>query len=91
MSLYGYENRRINIDEAIPIILEKDTWVTINCVVLPGSRIGEGSIIMANSVVNGEIPPNCIAAGNPAKVIKKLKRLDTVWFMQAMFEVSNQT
>ena len=71
--LNEYKDRRININDAKPIIIEKNVWVAIDCVVLPGSKIGEGSIISANSVVSGEIPPNCIAAGNPAVVIKKLQ------------------
>jgi protein CpsI len=38
---------------------------------LPGTVIGKNSIIGANSVVSKNIPENCIAVGNPAKVIKK--------------------
>lgn len=40
------------------------------CVIMPGVSIGEHSIIGANSVVTKDIPPYCIAAGNPAKVLK---------------------
>jgi len=46
-------------------------WLGENVSVLPGSHIGEKTIIGANSVVSGSIPPYCIAVGNPAKVIKK--------------------
>jgi acetyltransferase-like isoleucine patch superfamily enzyme len=41
-------------------------------VVLPGSHIGEGAIIGAQSVVTGAIPPRVFAAGNPAKVVRSL-------------------
>lgn len=69
-----YDNRRINIDDSKPIIIHDDVWVTINCVVLPGTEIGKGSIVSANSVVHGEIPPYSIVAGNPAKVIASVKK-----------------
>ena len=39
---------------------------------MPGVTIGENSIIGAGSVVTGNIPANVVAAGNPARVIKKL-------------------
>jgi acetyltransferase-like isoleucine patch superfamily enzyme len=43
-------------------------WVGMNVLILPGTKIGEGAIIQAGSVVHGEIPPCAIAGGNPAKV-----------------------
>lgn len=45
-------------------------WIGENAVVLAGVKIGTGCIIGANSVVTKDIPPNTIAAGSPAKVIK---------------------
>ncbi len=56
-----------------PVIIEDGVWVGANAIVLKGSKIGKGSVIGAGSVVSGEIPPMCIAAGNPARVIKELK------------------
>lgn len=49
------------------IIIADDVWIGANCVVLDGARIGRGSIIAANSVVNGEIEEYGIYAGTPAK------------------------
>ena len=57
--------------------LKADTYIGnnsiigINSVVLPGIRIGNHVVIGAGSIVTKDIPDNCIAAGNPAKVIKK--------------------
>lgn len=55
-----------------PVVIKKNAWVTVGVIILAGVTIGEGSIVTANSVVTKDIPPNCIAGGNPAKVIKKL-------------------
>ena len=55
-----------------PVVIKKNAWVTVGVIVLAGVTIGEGSIITANSVVTEDISPNCLAAGNPAKVIKRL-------------------
>ena len=46
-----------------------DVWLGAGVMVLKGSKIGENSVIGANSVVMGEIPPNSIAAGNPCQLI----------------------
>jgi len=40
---------------------------------MPNVKIGKGSIIAANSVVTKNIPPYCIAAGSPAKIINKIR------------------
>jgi len=48
------------------------TWLAARVTVLPGSRIGAGSVIKAGSVVAGYIPPGVIAGGVPARVLKQL-------------------
>lgn len=45
-------------------------WVGSRVTILPGTKIGDGAIIQAGSVVHGEIPPLAIVGGNPAKVFK---------------------
>jgi len=45
-------------------------WIGMNSLVLKGAVIGDNTIIAAGSTVTGEIPANCIAAGNPAIPIK---------------------
>ena len=53
-----------------------DTWIGSGCfigarsIILPGVRIGNGSVIGAGSIVASDIPANCIAVGNPARVVK---------------------
>ena len=55
-----------------PVEIGEDVWVGANVIILPGSKVGSGSVIGAGSIVRGEIPPNVLAAGVPAKVIRKL-------------------
>jgi len=54
-----------------PIHIGRDVWIGRGSCILPGVTIGEGCVIGANSVVNIDIPSYSIAAGVPAKVIKK--------------------
>lgn len=46
-------------------------WLAEGVVVLRGVRIGEGSIVGTRSVVTKSIPSNCLAAGNPARVLRE--------------------
>lgn len=59
------------INPAADIILGDHVWVGFRCIILKGARIGSGSVIGAGSVVHGEIPEGVIAAGNPARVIRR--------------------
>jgi acetyltransferase-like isoleucine patch superfamily enzyme len=54
------------------VILKKNCRIGSHSVVMPGVTIGENSIVGAMSFVNQDIPANVIAAGAPAKVIKKI-------------------
>ena len=52
------------------IIIGEDVWIGAQCSILKGSKINDGVIIGAQSLVNSEIPNNAIIVGCPAKVIK---------------------
>lgn len=58
-------------DKTNPIKICKNVWIGSSVVILPGVSIGENTIIGAGSVVTKSIPSNCIAIGNPCRVIKK--------------------
>lgn len=64
---------------AKPVCIENNVWIGELCSILPGVTIGKNSIIGANSVVTKSIPANCIAAGNPAKVIKQYNFNEKKW------------
>ena len=70
-----YLARRTSNDrtKSAPIIIEDDVWVGAHSIILKGVTIGARSIIGAGSVVTKNIPADCVAAGNPCKVIKTLK------------------
>ena len=57
---------------AAPIVLEDGVWLGTNVLVNPGVRIGRKSVIGAGAVVATDIPPNVLAAGVPATVVKEL-------------------
>jgi acetyltransferase-like isoleucine patch superfamily enzyme len=61
---------------ASPVVVEDEAWLGQRVTVLPGSRIGRGSVVATGSVVRGEIPPGVLAAGCPAVVLRPLCALD---------------
>ena len=70
-----YMARRTSNDgtKSAPIVIEDDVWVGAHSIILKGVTIGARSIIGAGSVVTKSIPADCVAAGNPCRVIKNLK------------------
>jgi acetyltransferase-like isoleucine patch superfamily enzyme len=58
-------------DNADDIIVEDDCWICADSTILQGVRIYRGSVIAAGSIVIKDIPPNSLAAGNPARVIRE--------------------
>ena len=55
---------------ADPVEIKDGAWIGGGAIILPGVTIGKNSIIGAGSVVNSSIPDNCVAVGNPCRVIK---------------------
>lgn len=54
-----------------PVVIGRNVWLGNNVCVLPGVTIGDGVVVGANSVVTHSLPPYCVAAGIPARVIKQ--------------------
>jgi acetyltransferase-like isoleucine patch superfamily enzyme len=53
-----------------PVTLGKSVWLPWRVFIMPGTTIGDGTVIGANSLVQGAIPPSSLAVGSPAKVIR---------------------
>jgi len=64
---------------AAPVVIEDDVWLGEFVSVLPGVRIGKGSIIGTMSTVTRDIPPYSIAVGSPARVIKQFNFTTETW------------
>ena len=59
--------------EGKDIVIGKDCWIGMNSMILPGVELGEHTIVGAGSVVTKSFKEgNCVIAGNPAKIIRKL-------------------
>lgn len=69
------KNRIRDVQESknAPIKIGNYAFIGARCIILKGVTIGERSIIGAGSVVSDDIPSDCIAAGNPCKIIKYIK------------------
>ena len=60
-----------NYQITAPIIIEDNVWIGMNCTILPGVKIGTGSVVAAGSVVNKSVPPHCLVAGVPAHIVRE--------------------
>ena len=54
------------------IIIEDNVWIGLNCLILPGAKIGAGSVIAAGSIVKSEIPPNSLVSCPNSIVLKTI-------------------
>lgn len=70
--------RNRGLEKASPIIIEDDVWIGADVTILPGVRIGKGSVIGAKSVVTKDIPSNVIAAGNPCQILRAITEEDSI-------------
>lgn len=71
LSMESPSDRIKTQDVGEPILIEDNVWIGTGCIILGGTKIGHGSVISANSVVKGDVPPKSIFGGNPAKLIKQ--------------------
>ena len=57
---------------ALSVEIGDGCWIGGGVIILPGIKIRAGSVIGAGSVVTRDIPPNCVAVGNPCRVMRKI-------------------
>ena len=65
--------RSLPVRSGKPVTIEDNVFIGYGVIILKGVNVGVNSVIGAGSVVTNDIPPNCIAAGNPCKVISALE------------------
>jgi carbonic anhydrase/acetyltransferase-like protein (isoleucine patch superfamily) len=65
-------DRSMFVGQSFPVRIGNNVWIGDSAIVCKGVTIGDNSIIGAGAVVVKDIPPNVIAAGNPAVVLKQL-------------------
>jgi acetyltransferase-like isoleucine patch superfamily enzyme len=68
--------RHMELPRSGPVVIEDHVWIGSKTVILSGVRIGSRAVIGAGSIVTRDIPPRCVAAGNPARVLRHLTELD---------------
>ncbi len=56
-----------------PVWIGNKVWIGFGATILKGVTVGEGAVIGANAVVTRNVPPYSVVAGNPARVIRRLK------------------
>ncbi len=76
-----YDTNHHAVDVAYPtrnaaIIIGSNVWLGRNVTVLPGSKIGDHTVVATGSVVRGDLPARVLAAGNPARPVKELDAPD---------------
>ena len=67
------ERRNAQIQSAKPVSIGDNVWIGGNTTILPGVTVGDNVTIGAGSVVTRDIPSDCVVAGNPARVIRRIK------------------
>jgi acetyltransferase-like isoleucine patch superfamily enzyme len=73
-SITGHDRRHAPIEEAgsAPVTIGRNVFIGARSIVLKGVSIGDNSVIGAGSVVNGNVPTNVVAAGNPCRIIRSI-------------------
>lgn len=75
---YMYDVKEKRPEDDQPIVIEDDVWVGGRAIILKGVTVGRGSIIGAGAIVTKDVPPYCIVAGMPAKVIRLRFDIETI-------------
>jgi acetyltransferase-like isoleucine patch superfamily enzyme len=80
---HGYEDttKPIHLQpvSTCPIVIEDDSWIGANVVIVAGVRIGKHVVVAGGSVVTKDVPPYSVVAGNPAKVIRRFDAKTGKW------------
>ena len=56
-----------------PVLIENKAWIGLRAIILKGVRVGEGAVVGAGAVVTKDVPPYVVVAGNPARIVRRLR------------------
>lgn len=77
-------DKDVVLDQGRRTQIGSDVWLGANSIVLAGVCVGNGSVIGAGSIVTKDVPPYCIVAGNPARVIRKRFDDDVINYLERL-------
>ncbi len=69
----NYHSTGSQAESINPVIIGSEVWIGCRSIVLSGVHIGDGAVIAAGSIVTKNVPAYTLAAGNPARIIKKVE------------------
>lgn len=61
----------VSREQILPVVIGNHVWIATNAIILPGVTIGEGAIVACGAVVTKDVPPHCLVAGVPARVVRE--------------------
>lgn len=68
----GHSKRRAGTVVTAPVTIGEGAWIGAGCTILPGSVIGRGAVVAAGALVKEPCDDNCLYAGVPARLIRRL-------------------
>lgn len=68
----------------LPIHIGNCVWIGSGAIILPGVTIGDNTVVGAGSVVTKDLPPNVVAVGNPARVLREIGEYDRKYYHKNM-------
>ena len=70
-----YEGKKDwSVVKMAPVKICDRAWIGMNSIILKGVTVGEGAVVGAGSVVTKDVAPYTLVAGNPARLVRELKR-----------------
>ena len=64
----------------LPVRIGKNCWIGAGAIILPGTTIGDNTVVGAGSVVTKDLPANVVAVGNPCRILREIGERDKVYY-----------
>ena len=65
-----------------PVHIGKNCWLGAGVIVVPGITIGNNAVVGAGSIVTKDIPSDCLAVGNPCRVLREINEHDREYYFK---------